>query len=143
MGEPHNRSSENQKKTPDDTLLKRYEKEVDLYKFYMEISVKGSLFAFGITGALLSYFFANHEQNRFLVWSLMLPVVLNAGFFVLFFASIRASTKMMHDHKKTCEELNALEPFDTNPLPALCKILSCMYGLVTIGLLAAMVIYAV
>ena len=143
MTEPHTRSPESQTKTPEGTLLKRYEKEVELYKFYLEISVKCSLFAFGITGALASYFFANHEQNRFLVWSLMLPVVLNGGFFVLFFSSILASTKMMNDHKMTCEGLNALEPFDMNPLPALCKILSCMYGLVTIGLLAAMVIYAI
>ena len=28
----------------------------------------------------------------------------------------------MNDHEKTCEGLNALEPFDMNPLPALCKI---------------------
>ncbi len=48
--------------TPDDVLLKRYEKEIDLYKFYFEIAVKGSLFAFGVTGALLSYFFSKPED---------------------------------------------------------------------------------
>ena len=133
----------NSKMTPADSLLKRYEKEIDLYKFYLDISVKASLFAFGITGALLSYFFANHEKDKFLVWSLTLPIILNAGFFVLFFASIGASTTMMYDHMKTCEQLNGLEPFDTNPLPSLCKILSCMYALVTLGLVIVLLIYAV
>ena len=129
--------------TQTDILIKRYEREIDLYKFYLDISVKASLFAFGITGALLSYFFANREDNEFLIWSLVLPMILNAGFFVLFFASIRASTKMTCDHKRTCKQLNDIEAFDTNPLPVLCKILSFMYGLVTFGLLFLLFIHAV
>ena len=46
----------NSKSTPNDTLTKRYEFEIDLYKFYLDMSVKGSLFAFGLTGALISYY---------------------------------------------------------------------------------------
>ena len=129
--------------TQTNILLKRYEREIDLYKFYLDISVKASLFAFGVTGALLSYYFTNREDNEFLVWSLSLPMILNAGFFVLFFASIRASTKMTCDHENTCKQLNDIEAFDTNPLPALCKILSFMYGLVTIGLFFLLFIHII
>ena len=69
----------NSKSTPNDTLTKRYEFEIDLYKFYLDMSVKGSLFAFGLTGALISYVFANRQTDHLLVWSLLLPMILNAG----------------------------------------------------------------
>lgn len=124
-----------------DRLLKRYETEIDLYKFYMDMSIKGALFAFGLTGALLSYFFTHRAKDKSLVWAICLPVILNAGFFILFRASVRASTKMTEHHNATSRKLN-LDPFDTNPLPSLCRILSWMYGLVTIGLIIVMFKYS-
>ncbi len=126
--------------TPDDVLLKRYEKEIDLYKFYFEIAVKGSLFAFGVTGALLSYFFSKPE-DPLVVWALAVPIMLNFGFLVLFSASIKESKKMNCDHEQTCEQLNNVVPFDMTPLSALCKIFSCMYALVTVGLVIVVVVY--
>lgn len=118
----------------DENLIKRYEQEIDLYKFYLDMAVKGSLWAFGLTGVLVAYFFTNRQANRLLVWSLLLPVILNVGFFVLFYASIDASRNLKTDHASTCSTLK-IKTFDMRPLPALCIILSCMYGAVTIGLL--------
>ena len=128
---------------PADMLLKRYETEIDLYKFYLDIAVKGSLFAFGLTGALLSYYFTNYEENKLLVWSLLLPIILNAGFCVLFFFSIRRSKEMSEHHKRTCEQLGGLHNFNTDPLKALCQIFSGMYGLVAIGLVIVFWVHAV
>jgi len=123
-------------------LLKKYELEVGLYQFYLKISVQATLFAMGITGALLSYFFANHKENSLLVWALPIPAILNAGFFILFRASIYASETMTVEHGKTCEQLG-IRPFDTNPLPALCRILSTIYLVVTIGLLVLTLVYLI
>jgi hypothetical protein len=131
---PQREDPTDDKKMARDHLLKRYETEIDLYKFYLDIAIKGSLFAFGLTGALLSYYFTNYEKNPMLVWALPLPILLNAGLCVLFRASIHASTHMMIDHEETCKQLHHLKAFDTNPLPAVCKIFSAMYGLVAAGL---------
>src|SRR4051812_5562427 len=38
-------------------LRKRYDKEIDVYKFYIKMSIEASFFAFSFTGALLSYLF--------------------------------------------------------------------------------------
>lgn len=125
----------NKNQTVDESLLTKYGKEIDLYKFYVDIGVKNALFAFGITGALLSYFFANQTGNVILVWALTLPIVMNTGLFILCCYSITASREMMLDHQNTCRKLNSLTAFDMRPLPALCQILAGMYGLVSIGLL--------
>ena len=66
-------------------------------------------------------------------------MILNAGLLVLFYASTRASEKMKQDHEETCKLLDNIEPFDMRPLPALCKILSCMYGSVVIGILIVII----
>src|SRR5215831_16155347 len=104
------------KKMARDHLLKRYQTEIDLYKFYLDIAIKGSLFAFGLTGALLSYYFTNYKENRMLVWALLLPILLNAGFCYVFYHSIDASKRMTIDHEETCKQLHHLQAFNTNPL---------------------------
>lgn len=123
--------------TADDGLWRRFEREVDLYKFYLDLTIKASLFALGITGAMTSYVFKNRSDSV-LVWSLLVPIILNAGFFLLFNGSVKASKQMIKDHDKTCESLGTVRAFDMRPLPNLCRILSFMYLLVTLGLSAAL-----
>ena len=124
-----------------ESLLNRYDKELDLYKFYLDIGVKGSLFAFGLTGALLSFFFLHRTDTPILVWSLVLPIVLNAGLFVLFRASIAASAAMIEDHKATSAKLDSVQPFNLNPLWAICRLFSYMYLVVVIGLIILLLLY--
>lgn len=67
---------------PDDTdqdrhdlLWKQYELHVELYKFYMELTLKMNLFFYLITGGILTFYFANGDRP-FLRFSLLFPVVL-------------------------------------------------------------------
>jgi hypothetical protein len=122
-----------------DALWRRFEREVDLYKSYLDLALKASLFAFGITGAMASYVLKN-ESPSILVWSLLLPIILNAGFFLLFKGSVKASTQMIRDHHATCESLGTVRAFDMRPLPNLCRILSFMYLLVSLGLSVALLL---
>lgn len=64
-------------------LWKEFDKEVEMYKFYLEIVLKTSIFVFGITGAITSYCLANVTQSL-IKFSLLLPLVMNAGFACMF-----------------------------------------------------------
>ena len=115
-----------------DALWQRYDKEIDLYKYYLEIAVKGALFVFGITGALTSYYFT-HSDEPWLVYALLLPIILNLGFVILFYYSINEARMMANEHRSTCNTLG-ITPFNMTPLPSLCAILAIMYLIVAIGL---------
>jgi len=114
--------------------------DVDLYKFYLDISVKAALFVFGISGALVSYFFSSNAKDV-VVYALVFPLILNVGFFVLFHASIKASSEMRDVHKQTSKALEGVEAYDMEPLPSVCRILSYMYLLAAAGLAALLIVY--
>ncbi len=62
-----------------ESAWRELDKDVDLYKFYLDLLLKAGAFVLGITGALTSYYFA-HEKDVLIVYSLLLPVVVNGGF---------------------------------------------------------------
>jgi hypothetical protein len=109
----------------DSPLWRRYDKEVEMYHFYIDMAVKISLFSFSITGALAAYYFTN-PTHKLVVQALVVPIVLNAGLAVLLGFSAKESAKMAAEHRSTCEELKIV-PFNMNPLPSLCIILMVMY----------------
>lgn len=109
----------------DSPLWRRYDKEVEMYHFYIEMAVKVSLFSFSITGALAAYYFTN-PTHKLIVQALIVPIVLNAGLAVLLGFSAKESAKMAAEHRSTCEALEIV-PFNMNPLPSLCIILMIMY----------------
>src|SRR5579885_2220431 len=67
-----------------DTLWKQYSLYVDLYKFYMEITVKINLFYYGITGAILSFYFT-HPATPFVKLALGLPILMSVVLAGIFF----------------------------------------------------------
>ena len=114
-------------------MWRKLEKDIDLYKFYLDISIKTAIFVFGITGALVSYYFSGKQSLA--VYALLFPAVMNCEFFILFRASIAASNKLRDSHEHTCRQLELQPAFDMNPLPSVCMIFSSMYFLATVGLL--------
>jgi hypothetical protein len=119
-------------------MWRKLEKDIDLYKFYLDIAIKTAVFAFGITGALVSYYFSSRQP--LVGYALLFPAVMNGGFSVLFHASIDASRKLKESHERTCGELG-LPPFDMRPLPSVCVIFASMYLLAAIGLLIIFGLY--
>lgn len=61
-----------------DTLLNLLDKHIDLYKFHFEIAVKINLFFYGITGAILSYYFTHSTEHEQIKYALLVPVILAA-----------------------------------------------------------------
>jgi hypothetical protein len=62
---------------------REYQMSVDLYKFYVDVVVKAILGYYAITGAILTFYFAQntHPLAR---WALVLPSVLSIALAVLF-----------------------------------------------------------
>ena len=120
-------------------MWRKLEKEIDLYKFYLDIAIKTAIFAFGITGALVSYYFSSKQPLA--GYALLFPAVMNYGFFILFRASIAASNELRDSHESTCLQLEWQPAFDMRPLPSVCTIFSWMYLLATIGLLIIFVLH--
>lgn len=72
--------------TMDSELLwRQYQQNVDLYKFYMDLTIKFNVFFYAVTGAIVSFALAQHNGNDLIRFSLLLPLVMSlcfAGFFV-------------------------------------------------------------
>ena len=69
---------------PDGELLwKQYQLHIDLYKFYIDATIKINAFHYAITGAILSFYFTRREV-ALAKWSLIFPVALSIGLGILF-----------------------------------------------------------
>ena len=66
------------------TLWKQYELLVELYKFYMKLTIKINLFYYGITGAILSFYFT-HPNTPVVVYAIGLPILMSVVLAGIFF----------------------------------------------------------
>jgi hypothetical protein len=82
---------------PDKELLwKQYALYVDLYKFYLDITVKINLLYYGITGAILSFYFT-HSSAPLVQWSLGLPIAMSVVLSGIFFYGANLMTILRAD----------------------------------------------
>ena len=68
---------------PTDLLWRQYQQNVELYKFYMELTVKFNVFYYAVTGAVFSFFFANTSLPN-IKYSLLLPLLMSIAFAIFF-----------------------------------------------------------
>ncbi len=66
-----------------DILWKQYAQTVELYKFYMELTVKFNVFYYAVTGGILSFYFANPKVEN-IQHALILPIIMSFSFAVFF-----------------------------------------------------------
>lgn len=65
-------------------LWEEYKLHIELYRFHIEIIVKLNLFLMAVTGAIVTYYFAN-PKTPMVKYALLLPLGLAAGLAVIFF----------------------------------------------------------
>jgi hypothetical protein len=65
-------------------LWKQYALHVDLYKFYLELSVKVNVFYYAITGSILAYYF-QHASDGVARYGLFLPIAFSLAIGGVFF----------------------------------------------------------
>lgn len=66
----------------------RYAMHIDLYQKYMDIVLKINLFYYGITGALLSFYFSADGNGKTIEYALLLPILFSLGLIGLFWFSV-------------------------------------------------------
>ena len=116
-----------------DDLWKEFDKNIDLYKFYLEIVLKTSIFIFGITGAIISYYFSN-SSKPLVKFSLVLPLIMNIGFAYLCFKGANFADILDRDHEILSEELGTKLALTLSPLYEVLRLFTVLYVLVSIGL---------
>jgi hypothetical protein len=121
----------------DMTLRWKIDKDLELYQFYLDVSVKGAVFLMTVTGAIASYILSNPRSHIANI-ALTFPAVMNAGFAVLFFYSIGESNRMFELHKETCRELG-IAAVNMKPLRSVCQLFALMFSVAAVGLILLMV----
>ena len=71
-------------------LWNRYAMHVEAYHKYLDIVVKLNLFYYGITGAILSFYFTKASGNQYIEYSLLLPIFFSLGLCLLFSFALKA-----------------------------------------------------
>jgi hypothetical protein len=118
-----------------DWAWRELEKDLDLYKFYLEFLLKAVASVLAITGAITSFYFA-HAQEPLMVYSLLLPFVINAGFSVACSLSIGFAQVLRRDHYEICARAGIQKAYEMSPLLGLLYLCSVVSGLITAGLAA-------
>ena len=77
---------------------------VDLHRSYLDLAIKLNMFYYAITGAILSFHFANSQLST-AKFALILPVVLSVGLTVFFFWGAKLANNLRSHIKTTAEEL--------------------------------------
>jgi hypothetical protein len=72
-----------------DSLWKQYQLHVDVYKHYLDLTLKFNVFYYAVTGAILSFYFSRSDVSL-IRYSLLFPVLMSIrfGLFSLYAASL-------------------------------------------------------
>lgn len=115
-------------------LFEHYKIHIDLYKHYLELLIKFNLFYYAITGAILSFYFAN-KTIIYIQFTLSFPLIMSIIFSWFF---IYASRKAKYSRQEIIDIARALElkvfP-ELNVLVVLLKLFALLFILVSIFLL--------
>ena len=113
------------------TLRWKIDKDIELYRFYLDMSVRAVVFLMTVTGAIASYVLAAGGLAGI---ALAFPALMNGGFALLFFYSIGEARRLSDLHRQSCEELG-LPAYNMDPLRSLCQIFCLMCSVAAAGLL--------
>lgn len=115
-----------------------YEKDIELYKFYFEIALKFAVFVFGLTGAIISYYFTNSGEEM-IHHSLLFPAILNTFASVVSFISTGSAKKMKTNFDEISKKLEMEFILNFNPLVYVLRSFYISYGITG---LAVFILYA-
>jgi len=122
-----------------ETILRwKIDKDIELYKFYLDVSVKGAVFLMAVSGAIASYVLSK-PGGAIISIALSFPAIVNGGFAVLFFYSRIEAKRIELVHIETSRELGVPE-VNMKPLRSICKIFCLMCAVASVGLLFLMAV---
>lgn len=122
-----------------ETILRwKIDKDIELYKFYLDVSVKGAVFLMAVSGAIASYVLSK-PGGTIISFALSFPAIVNGMFAVLFFYSRIEAKRIEVVHIETSRELGVPE-VNMKPLRSICMIFCLMCLVASVGLLFLMLV---
>jgi hypothetical protein len=118
--------------TEKEILWRDLELSAKLYQFYVEATLKVNLFAYGITGGILS-FCLTKPRSDYTHWALILPLIMSVCLAVLFSYSSFLATNLRDDMLTTSEKLG-LTPHDFSPLVFLLRLFFVLQLISSLGI---------
>lgn len=119
---------------PDNLLWKQYNIYTDLFKFYVDTTLKATTWFYAITGAILVYYF-DHIGNPYLRYSLLLPAVLSFGFYRIFSFGARQNKDLSRWLNYIRAQLNLPGRPHVEVLDQFLDLSSKLFLIVTLGLI--------
>ena len=117
-----------------DKLWIQFEYNTNLYKFYFNLFIQINLFYYGITGGILTFFFANNSI-LFKEYILCLPILISIAFIIFFWIGSNMIKVINEDILKLSDELNLDSYPDTSILRMAFRISSYFYTLIAFFLI--------
>lgn len=121
-------------------LWKQYELHVDLYKFYMETSIKLNLFFYLITGGILTFYFAN-QGEPLVRYSLILPIVLSVAFSGIALYGAHPMRYVRDDLFNIRDELALETAPDVHVLAILLRTFAAVFAVVAVGMILLVILH--
>ena len=121
-------------------LWGQYKQNIDLYKFYMDLIVKFNVFYYAVTGAIVSFFFANQGIPD-IKYSLLLPIIMSLAFASFFIYGAILMRYLRKDVFTIRDKLKLKAAPDVGVLSVLLYIFSVIFILVAVSLTYAICVY--
>tara|TARA_R110000868_G_scaffold411279_1_gene702651 strand:+ start:885 stop:1268 length:384 start_codon:yes stop_codon:yes gene_type:complete len=113
-------------------LWKQYSQNVELYKFYMDLTIKLNTFYYAITGAIFSFYFAN-TSNPDIKYAVILPLIMSIGFLLFFIYGAVLMRVLRRDTFAIRDALGLKAAPDLGVLSVFLGIFSVVFLVVIIG----------
>lgn len=118
---------------PQELLWRQYQQNIDLYRFYMEQTIKFNVFFYAVTGAIISYVLTHSNDHALVQYALLLPLVMSvffSGFFVYGAVLMRVLRK---DTFAIRDALRLQAAPDVGVLTVFLSVFAVVYVLIAIG----------
>ncbi len=122
-------------------LWRQYQLHVDMYKHYLEITLKFNAFYYAITGSIVSFYFSRADLPL-MVWSLTLPIIMSLTFGGFFLWGARHVTAVHDEVNQIVHTLGLTAPPAIRVLAVALRMFGVLSVLVGIGLLSLLIIKA-
>lgn len=117
-----------------DSLWKQYQLHVDLYKNYLELTLKFNVFYYAVTGAILSFYFSKTDVSL-IRYSLLFPIIMSIGFGFFFFYGASLVKIVRRDIFAIRDTLELYSAPEVNILAVLLRLSAILFSFVALCLL--------
>jgi len=115
-------------------LWRQYQLQVDLYKHYMELTLKFNIFYYALTGGILSFYFSRADVTV-LKYSLVFPIVMSLGYAAIGFYIIPLVERFRMLTVKMTDELGLASGVEFRVLGIIIGSSATLFVIIAIGLL--------